>query len=347
MTKNRASIKWATFSPARCALISETIKKSAVKSNGIFHSLELSELAPGTKYEYFIQIQDSNGTTRSGPYSFRTAQNSVESWSFLVYGDTRGDDQEPALITNNGEHKLIVEAMARTFPEPEFYINAGDLVDRGERFDNWDNFFAIEAPLLRKLPFLPIRGNHDVDPQIFNQLFFGSSAQSGSDSWYKFEYYNALFVMLETGWNGVNETSVCSEKLDLQIPFLEKALKEAESKKVTWRFVCLHIPPFSSGNYGCNDELINKLVPIFEKYRVNCVFSAHNHMYERSVKNEVTYIVTGGGGAPFQVPADLNKNPYSVFTFNGSHFLQLRITPERVLVETFDSGGKIIEQFEI
>ena len=38
------------------------------------------------------------------------------------------------------------------------------------------------------------------------------------------------------------------------------------------------------------------LVPLFEKYDVQMVFSGHDHDYERGTVNGIKYVVTGGGG---------------------------------------------------
>jgi hypothetical protein len=39
-------------------------------------------------------------------------------------------------------------------------------------------------------------------------------------------------------------------------------------------------------------------VNTFVKYRPRAVFCGHDHLYYRTVRDNITYIVTGGGGAP-------------------------------------------------
>ena len=55
------------------------------------------------------------------------------------------------------------------------------------------------------------------------------------------------------------------------------------------------------------------LVPLFEQYGVDVVFNGHDHHYERSYKDGVYYIVTGGGGVVgFEPRALLEAWPWLV-----------------------------------
>lgn len=58
------------------------------------------------------------------------------------------------------------------------------------------------------------------------------------------------------------------------------------------------------------------LVPLFVRHGVNLVFNGHDHAYERSVVSDVTYVVSGGGGAPLYGPQ--GDNPHSL-TFTSAH----------------------------
>ena len=68
----------------------------------------------------------------------------------------------------------------------------------------------------------------------------------------------------------------------------------------------LHRSPYSAGGeHGSDLAVRSAFGPIFERHNVQLVLSAHEHVYERtrpiregSSGSEVTYLVTGGGGAP-------------------------------------------------
>ncbi len=60
-------------------------------------------------------------------------------------------------------------------------------------------------------------------------------------------------------------------------------------------------------------DMIAKLVPLFEKYHVNLVFSGHNHLLELLQKNNVTYVICGAfGGLP---------DPERIVYFSGQHLV--------------------------
>jgi hypothetical protein len=77
--------------------------------------------------------------------------------------------------------------------------------------------------------------------------------------------------------------------------------------------VYLHRPLFSSGTaHGSDKDLRDVIGPIFSKFRVNLVFSGHDHLYERSqpinllvsvdtpvssYRSGACYVVSGCAGA--------------------------------------------------
>lgn len=346
ITPESANIKWATAEPGTCDVICNGQTVGHVKSSSLFHELFLEHLAPATSFEYFIQFTTDQGTSTFGPFSFKTPPLGTKDWSFLVYGDTRGNNQDPYASTNRADHEKVIKAMVRQSPSHAFCIHTGDLVDRGERHDNWDVFFQIVNPLLKEIPFFPIRGNHDISPDIFSNIFYAPLSEGSQRvNWYSFRYNNAQFVFLDTGWDGKNDVSVNMAKLKPQLSFLERVLEQADKDGIPWKFVTFHIPAITSGRYGCNDALLSSLVPICEKYQVTCCFSAHCHLYERSVKNGVIYVVSGGGGAPFQEPPGSKPNPYSVFGTQAHHFLSVNVSKENVNFTVYSPDGEIIDSF--
>lgn len=65
-----------------------------------------------------------------------------------------------------------------------------------------------------------------------------------------------------------------------------------------WKVVAFHHPLYSCGAYSGVAEMRRQLAPVFERYDVDLVLSAHDHNYQRfGPRNGVTYVVHGGGGA--------------------------------------------------
>jgi len=168
----------------------------------------------------------------------------------------------------------------------------GDTIKYGE-----NRFTTLYKPLLeRNVRFMPVLGNHDISgplgvgyPTLWmsnqreNMRFFRMPA-----SHYDFTMGPFHFFMLNTN------------RFDrLQADWLGQALADSTG---AWKIVCGHHPVFSSGFHGSKISLRRKLKPILERRGANLYLSAHEHDYERFASiNDVTYIVSGGGGAELRV----------------------------------------------
>jgi predicted phosphodiesterase len=84
-------------------------------------------------------------------------------------------------------------------------------------------------------------------------------------------------------------------------------------------------------------------MPLFEEYHVDIVFSGHDHDYERSVKNGIYYIVTGGGGASLR--GEETSSQYSKVFDETYNFCTLSVSNGTVTVEAFDPAENVIDQF--
>src|SRR5262249_56364583 len=89
-----------------------------------------------------------------------------------------------------------------------------------------------------------------------------------------------------------------------QIRWLDELLADAEKRNLR-SVVTFHLPPFSSAREdGSVPWLRERLVTgVFDRHRVSLVLNGHAHAYERGERSdpsgrEVTYVITGGGGAP-------------------------------------------------
>jgi hypothetical protein len=78
---------------------------------------------------------------------------------------------------------------------------------------------------------------------------------------------------------------------------------------------------------------------------VTIVFNGHDHDYERSVANGVTYIVTGGGGAPLYQKA--HDNPASVYFASVHHFVQITLSGDTLYGVAIEPDGTEFDPFTI
>ncbi len=74
-----------------------------------------------------------------------------------------------------------------------------------------------------------------------------------------------------------------------QMAWLEQALAASTA---TWKFVFFHHSPYSSGGAGSYTDMQWP----FHEWGADAIFSAHSHMYERLIQNELPYFISGLGG---------------------------------------------------
>lgn len=245
------------------------------------HEVTLSGLSPGTRYAYEVSgpgVAPVGGT-------FTTPPVRAAPFRFEIYGDTRSS---PA------PHRAVIEAVLRE--GPDFAIHTGDLVEDGRDLSLWQEFFEIEAPLLRSVPFVPVIGNHEIVRPMSSGVdnyrryvhFDPSGPSAELDAVFRFA--NARFILANSydDWTG--------EARDWLSRELDRARREGPDD---WLFVVTHWGPRSSGPHGDNDLFRDAGVDrLLRRARVDLVISGHDHAYERGDDEGIRYMVSGGGGAP-------------------------------------------------
>jgi hypothetical protein len=90
---------------------------------------------------------------------------------------------------------------------------------------------------------------------------------------YSFNYGNAHWLIVDSNpyvdWTNKDLNDWISKDLD-------------QAKDATWRFVVFHHPGFTSSREHFEQQQMRLLSPLFEKGKVDVVFSGHVHNYQRS-----------------------------------------------------------------
>jgi hypothetical protein len=254
---------------------------------------------------------------------------------FAVYGDTRNDPLHPT--GPNEVHRDVVTKVMEY--HPALVLQTGDLVFSGKKAGEWKTFDEITAEMRKTVPYYPVRGNHDKESGGHNfEDHVTQPVLSGTKLYYSFEKDDVHFVGLDTVQSLLQK--------DPQYQWLEGDLKDATARG---KFIIpfFHEALFSIGHHGSNEKLQAILHPLFKKYGVRLVFQGHDHDYYHTLRDGITYIVTGGGGAPLY--GDSNRR----FAIEGDkfekvhHFCICYVYKDSVTVTAIRQDLTEIESFTI
>jgi hypothetical protein len=315
---NSININWNTRSLKSTIVaygLTPSLKDTAIlKGLSCYHHLRLTNLLP--KNMYYYRILPNGGLKR-----FKTFPVYADSFTFIAFGDTRSDS-----VT----HQSIINRMANY--EFDFLLHTGDFIIRGDDFSAWSTFFNIEDTILQEKQFLPAIGNHEYPYWIYDTLF----ALPDAEYFYSVNYGNAHFIMLDTQM----------ELYGAQRNWLRNDLiTTANDTLIDWIFVNLHRPPYSSGSHGSQMDVREAFCPLFEQYGVDIVFCGHDHDYERTREiNGVTYIVTGGGGAPLY---DIDSSPWTVASEKTYHFCLIELKGKKLFLKAIKPEGVVFDTLRL
>ena len=258
------------------------------EAKSISHFVRITGLEPGRTYDYEIICGDGQIRTPPDDKSFqiRTACREGESFTFAVYGDTRPGENKTTKY-----HQEIINQVVLN--EPLFCLVLGDMVNDGARADLWNEFFKVESGLLRRTAIYPVLGDNDfAGGKGLYADFFPSFAK---ERYYKFEWGGVQFFALWAWGTRGDQSNAEFNAESLQFKWLESELAKDQAQKAPFRVVFLHDPVYISR--GRSSEILRRVwVPLFRKYNVDVVFASW-HLYERSISEEITYIISGGAGA--------------------------------------------------
>ena len=226
----------------------------------------------------------------------------------------------------------LAEQMAKLherFPY-ELVILVGDNMYGGERAEDFRSKFEVPyKPLLDAgVKFYATLGNHDDPKERFYKPF-----NMNGEQYYTFKpslAANVRFFALDSNYMD-----------DKQVQWLDKQLAASGSD---WKIAFFHHPPYSSGaTHGSATVLRDKLEPLFVKYRVNAVFTGHEHFYERiEPQKGVAYFISGSSAKLRE--GDIERSPLTAVGFDqGYAFMLVEIEADSLSYQTITSAGKTID----
>jgi hypothetical protein len=219
-------------------------------------------------------------------------------------------------------------------------LSDGDLVQEGAQMKDWVDYFrALQDVGSSRVSFAAI-GNHEyrsTPTTNYWQNFFRLPAHDAHYSAYLGDLH---LIVLNSNFE--DDRSL----VDSELSWLQGEL----AKPATWKVVMFHHSPYSEGFFdgpgAIRKEHIvlrERFVPLFEAYRVDVVLTGHTHIFERSVKNGIQYLVAGPAGGKMGVYGA--ENPYSIHSFRKRTVTNFEVNDTDLRAVTLSIDGQILDEF--
>ncbi|WP_292300257.1 metallophosphoesterase family protein [Megasphaera sp.] len=319
------------------------------------HTAAVSDLKPGTAYEYRVGAGDK----RSDWQSFHTAQG--HDFKALIFPDSQSSDYSVWAATAQPAWQRNQDA--------QFFINMGDLVDNGQDHYQWNAWFDVVGDMIARIPVVPLLGNHetyDKDwkvrmPEAYLHLFAlpRIDREKYQNQFYSFDYGDVHFVVLNTQ---SQELADFEPSLDEdEVAWFKEDMAKTTKK---WKIVLMHKDPLQYGfanrpeprEEGFSPE--GRLwMPLFDQYGVDAVLSAHLHTYRdrghiRNFQRDESgplYLITGVAGN-VQYPGLWKQHSLDEYVAPQSetdNYMTLEATDDSLTFRSFLPDGQLLEEKSI
>jgi len=301
------------------------------------HAFMLRDLQPAT--EYWYSLNDAK------PVQFVTMPGTGQSLHFAVGSDAHFG----AKTARNDLTGKMLQQIADPAHNYQMFFFLGDLVDWGFSDSHWQTAIQAVSPTTSAIPSRFVAGNHET---LFGGIKFYEDymspqpmeLQTGSRLWQRIDVDNVHFLLLDLEWDTGSYTKEQAAWLEQQLATIPAG---------DWKIVMCHCFSYSSGGYWEGSDLydykdmIAKMVPLFEKYHVNLVFSGHNHLVELLQKNNVTYAICGAfGGLPS--PERSYVSPPSTWYMAGQYaFMEVSVSQDTATLIFRDPDYKELKNLTV
>ena len=235
---------------------------------------------------------------------------------FIQMADTQIVAGDPSVAEN---YRKVATQINALDPQPALSVICGDLINHmqscktgtDERDREWATFAEITNTI--KTPVFAGLGNHDIhtgwsphteqDIRIYHEKWFPMLRTKGQREYFAVTYGSAIFILFNGNRFLVNRGAT-ERMAEEHLAWIEKNLRYAEKKGLTYRFLINHYPPFMKTPDDPTSrwritplEPRRKLLALIRKHKVTAVLSGHLH---RSMEREYEGIplITNGSVSP-------------------------------------------------
>jgi hypothetical protein len=286
----------------------------------------LAPLAASCMIGCAIGVRPAAEVERSAsPWSFTVFDRELEpSPRFIVYGDMRFTDPGETKASFPGPRRSLVAQIGREKPDAVFLT--GDVPWHGGNRRDYE-VFAQETVSWRseQLRVYPVLGNHEfkgcMEARCLAHWWQAFPQESGR-RWYSVRLGSQLQLIVLDSDSSLRRGSEQDRWLEGQLDDLPAGV----------RFVLflLHHPPVTDATDGVRSNeaaLAQQLAAAAPASRARfIVCAAHVHNYERFQRDNILFLVSGGGGGKPEPVKRSAADLYQSDDFPNFHYLRFQLT---------------------
>lgn len=307
---------------------------------GEHYQVELSATECGVARD--LRMKDNNEVifTKTFPLPSCEEKKSTSDYAFGFISDTQQYAERHAAVAKVIAYHHSIEPL-------QFIINGGDVVQNGDKDEQeWIDYFTSGSAYLMDIPQIAAVGNHDYRggsnknlPKYFQKYMRWKGSPENGNLFFEMPGFQLVI------WNSNSSDLTSSQEQDMW-KWLEGKMKSAQNSG-TPLILATHFPVFSSSLNKFTSSPVKKLkehlVPLAEKYGVKLILSGHTHMFERSYKDGVNYLVAGPAGGRANSPTYKNKYRQS-FDSKALTFTKIKYSNKTLRLETYNQDNALIDQ---
>ena len=251
----------------------------------------------------------------------------------IAYGDQRFTDPSNKKQTDPRMRQFLVGQIAKE--RPAAVIMNGDVPLAGDIADDY-NVFKDETKAWRDLHLhvFPTLGNHEFkgDPRKDLDNWWAAFPEMNNRRWYAVQMGSRIYVLALDSDASLLPGSDQAQWIEKQVSSLLPT--------VDFVIVTLHHPPVADvqqhievdhnprpNEIAFRDYLSKAAKTSHARFLVS---AGHIHNYERAVVDDVTYLVSGGGGAPPYFVERTPEDLYKSILFPNYHYVKLTLERDRL-----------------
>jgi acid phosphatase len=265
----------------------------------------------------------------------------IGDWGRLGRPDQAQVSAQMAIACKNAAAKFVVslgdnfyEVGVKSATDPQF----------AESFENVYTGDSLQVP------WHVVLGNHDYCGNCEAQLDYAKthprwgmparyySQSHDIDAATKLDifYIDTCPFIIEYQHHHLIGPNIATQNPAAQLAWLDQALGTSTAQ---WKFVMGHHPAYSSGlAHGNQPEIIEHILPLLQKHKVQAYFAGHDHDLEYLKVGDLNLIISGAGSENRPV-----KQPdTSPFSRAVSGFVMASVSAINLQLQFIDNSGNVL-----